>query len=149
MHGDDTGGNNSGDKSMPNLAYNALSQYQSADHSAIAYADPHELIMRLMNGAIERIAQARGALSRGDVAGKAEYISKAVQIIGGLEGCIDHQQGGELAGNLTALYQYMSLTLAEANLNDDTAKLNEISELLQQIRSAWAQIPEQAQQVSA
>ena len=134
---------------MPNLAFKAVSEYQSADHSAIAYADPHELILRLMNGAIERIAQARGALSRGDVAAKAECISKAVQIIGGLEGCIDHQQGGELAGNLTALYQYMGLTLAEANLNDDIAKLNEVSGLLQEIRSAWVQIPEQAQQASA
>ncbi len=134
---------------MPNLALKAVSQYQSADHSAIAYADPHELILRLMNGAIERIAQARGALSRGEVATKAECISKAVQIIGGLEGCLDHEQGGELAGNLTALYQYMSLTLAEANLNDDIAKLNEVSELLRQIRAAWAQIPEQVQQASA
>lgn len=134
---------------MPNLAFKAVSQYQSADHSAIAYADPHELILRLMNGAIERIAQARGALSRGDIAAKAEFISKAVQIIGGLEGCLDHEQGGELAGNLTDLYQYMGLTLAQANLDDDIAKLNEVSELLQQIRAAWAQIPEQMQQVSA
>ena len=134
---------------MPNHALKAVNQYQSADHSAIAYADPHELILRLMNGAIERIAQARGALSRGDVAAKAECISKAVLIIGGLEGCLDHQQGGELAGNLTALYQYMGLTLAEANLNDDIAKLNEVSGLMQEIRAAWVQIPEDAQQVSA
>ncbi|MDJ0776697.1 MAG: flagellar export chaperone FliS [Gammaproteobacteria bacterium] len=134
---------------MPNLAFKAVSQYQSADHSAIAYADPHELILRLMNGAIERIAQARGALSRGDTAAKAEFISKAVQIIGGLEGCVDHQQGGELAGNLTALYQYMGLTLAEANLNDDIAKLNEVSGLLGEIRSAWAQISQPEQPVSA
>ena len=134
---------------MPNLAFKAVSQYQSADHSAIAYADPHELILRLMNGAIERIAQARGALSRGDIAAKAEFISKAVQIIGGLEGCLDHEQGGELAGNLTDLYQYMGLTLAEANLNDDIAKLNEVSGLLGEIRSAWAQIPQLEQPVSA
>ena len=134
---------------MPNLALKAVSQYQSADQSAIAYSDPHELILRLMNGAVERIAQARGALSRGDVAAKAECLSKAVAIVGGLEGCVDHEKGGELADNLSGLYQYMSLRLTEANLYDDIAKLNEVSALLQEIRSAWEQIPEQAQQVSA
>ena len=38
---------------MTNLAVKAVSQYQSADNSSIAYADPHELILRLMNGAIK------------------------------------------------------------------------------------------------
>ena len=41
---------------MTNLALKAVDQYQSADNSSIEYADPHELILRLMNGAIERIA---------------------------------------------------------------------------------------------
>ena len=35
---------------MSNLAFKAVNQYQSADNSSIAYADPHELILRLMNG---------------------------------------------------------------------------------------------------
>ncbi len=134
---------------MTRPALNAVTQYQAADNSAIAYADPHELILRLMNGAVERISQARGAISRGDTAGKAEMISKAVLIVGGLEGCVNHQAGGELADNLSALYQYMSIRLAEANIHDDIAKLNEVGDLLLQIKSAWEQIPEQAQTASA
>ncbi len=130
---------------MTHPALNAVGEYQAADNSAIAYADPHELILRLMNGAIERIAQARGAISRGEIAIKAESISKAVLIVGGLEGCVNHQAGGELADNLSSLYQYMGIRLAEANIHDDIAKLNEVSDLLLQIRSAWVQIPQQAQ----
>ena len=70
-------------------------------------------------------------------------------IVGGLEGCINHKEGGELAENLSRLYEYMSLTLTEANIHNDIAKLNEVSSLLLEIKSAWVQIPSQDQQVSA
>lgn len=133
---------------MSNLAYKAVNQYQTADNSSIVYADPHELILRLMNGAIERIAQAKGAIKYRNVGHKGEYISKAISIIGGLDGCLDHSQPGGLSENLSSLYEYMIISLTEANISDDIAKLNEISDLLLEIRSAWEQIPGQSQKVS-
>jgi flagellar protein FliS len=134
---------------MTNVALKAVNQYQSADNSSIAYADPHELILRLMNGAMERIAQARGAIERNETGQKGELISKAISIIGGLEGCLDHSQQGELSGNLSELYQYMIIALTEANMSDDIARLNEISDLLLTIKSAWEQIPDAAKETSA
>ena len=134
---------------MSNLAVKAVNQYQSADNSSIAYADPHELILRLMNGAIERIAQARGAMQHGDVTQKGECLGKAISIIGGLEGCLDHSQEGTLSTNLSDLYDYMIVSLTQANIADDIVKLNEISGLLLEIKSAWEQIPAESHQVSA
>ncbi len=129
---------------MSNLAFRALDQYQSADNSSIEFSDPHELILRLMNGAIERIAQAKGAVQHGAVKQKGELIGKAISIIGGLDACLDHSHDGDLSSNLSALYEYMILTLTQANISDDIAKLNEASGLLSQIKSAWEQIPEYA-----
>mgnify|MGYP001545466076 FL=1 len=134
---------------MTNVALKAVNQYQSADNSSIAYADPHELILRLMNGAMERIAQARGAIERKETRQKGEFIGKAISIIGGLEGCLDHSQQGELSGNLSDLYQYMIIALTEANMSDDIARLNEISDLLLTIKSAWEQIPDSAKETGA
>ncbi|MDH3629996.1 MAG: flagellar export chaperone FliS [Gammaproteobacteria bacterium] len=134
---------------MTNVALKAVNQYQSADNSSIAYADPHELILRLMNGAMERIAQARGAIERNETAQKGECIGKAISIIGGLEGCLDHSQQGELSANLSDLYQYMIIALTEANMSDDIARLNEISDLLLTIKSAWEQIPDSAKETGA
>ncbi|MDH3221836.1 MAG: flagellar export chaperone FliS [Gammaproteobacteria bacterium] len=134
---------------MTNLAVKAVSQYQSADNSSIAYADPHELILRLMNGAIERIAQARGAMQRGNPGERGEYLGKAISIIGGLEGCLDHSQQGTLSANLSDLYQYMIVTLTQANVADDIVKLNEVSALMLEIKSAWEQIPAQLQKSGA
>ena len=127
---------------MNNLAQNALNQYQSTGNSSLAYANPHELILRLMNGAIERISQAKGAIERGETAQKGELLSKAIKIIGGLEGCLDYEQGGELSNNLGQLYEYMVLRLAQVNMDGDTGKLDEVTHLMQEIRSAWAQLPE-------
>ena len=134
---------------MTNLALKAVDQYQSADNSSIEYADPHELILRLMNGAIERIAQAKGAIQHGIVKQKGECIGKAISIIGGLDGCLDHSHEGELSSNLSALYEYMIISLTQANISDDIAKLNETSDLLVQIKSAWEQIPEYARSTGA
>ena len=133
---------------MSNLALKAVNQYQSADNSSIAYADPHELILRLMNGAIERIAQARGAMEHGNLSQKGEYLGKAISIIGGLDGCLDHSQEGNLSTNLADLYHYMIVSLTQANIEGDIVKLNEISELLLEIKSAWEQIPEQERQAA-
>ena len=131
---------------MSNLAVKAVNQYQSAGNSSIAYADPHELILRLMNGAIERIAQARGAMQNGRVKEKGEFLGKAISIIGGLEGCLDHSHDGNLSTNLSDLYHYMILSLTQANIEDDIARINEISSLLIEIKSAWEQIPSLDQQ---
>lgn len=127
---------------MSNLAVKAVNQYQSADNSSIVYADPHELILRLMSGAIERIAQARGAMQHGNLTQKDEFLGKAISIIGGLDACLDHSQEGSLSTNLSDLYHYMIVTLTQANIGDDIAKLNEISALLLDIKSAWEQISE-------
>ena len=80
------------------------------------FADPHSLITQMIDGAMTRIAQAKGAISRGETGNKAESISKAILIVGSLEGCLDHEQGGELSQNLSSLYEYMSLSLAQANI---------------------------------
>jgi flagellar protein FliS len=128
---------------MNNLAHNALEQYQNTGNSSIAYADPHQLILRLLNGAIDRIAQAKGAVLQNDAQLKGELIGKAIGIIGGLNACLDHEKGNELSGNLASLYEYMNLCLLQANVEEDNAKLDEVAHLLQEIRSAWVEIAPQ------
>lgn len=126
---------------MNSLAQNALHQYQNTDNSSIAYADPHELILRLMNGALERIAQAKGAMNQNNAHSKGELLSKAISIIGGLSACLDHSQQSDLSENLEALYEYMNVRLLEANVENNTDKLDEVSRLMMEIKSAWLQIP--------
>ena len=128
---------------MHNLSRLAVNEYQSTDNSSIAYADPHVLILRLMDGAIERIHQAKGAIQQKKPEVKGKMIGKAIAIITGLDSCLDREQGGDLAVNLEAIYEYMNMRLLEANAENDIAKLEEVARLMGEIRSAWLQIPEE------
>lgn len=104
-------------------------------------ADPHQLISMLYHGALDSIAKAKGEIQRQDIAAKGKSISKAIAIIGeGLHGGLDMRVGGELAQNLSALYDYMVRRLVEANLKNDTAILDEVTHLLSGLADAWDSI---------
>jgi flagellar protein FliS len=51
--------------------------------------------------------------------------------------------GGEVSHNLDALYDYMCRRLMQANASNKPEWLDEVSRLLNEIRSAWLQIPAQ------
>jgi flagellar protein FliS len=127
----------------------AVNQYQSASNSSINFASPHELITRLLNGALERSAQAKGAIQQNNIRAKGERISKAVSIIGALSGCLDHEKGGELSQNLEGLYEYMIVLLTQANINNDISKIDETIRLLLEIKGAWIQVPEKLSEAQA
>ena len=118
----------------------ALNQYQTTGNSSLYYASPHQLILRLLNGAMDRIAQAKGAMKQGNARQKGEMISKAIGIVNGLNGCLDHSQEGDLSQNLAALYDYINLALLQANVENNVSRLDEASRLLQEIRAGWLQI---------
>jgi len=119
-------------------AYAAMKQYQTVNVNAqISEADPHRLIQMLMEGGLQRVAQAKGALLHGNVALKGEQIGKAVAILGGLRESLDHKQGGEVAGNLDSLYAFMQQRLSQANMSNDAALLDEVTELLREVKAGW------------
>ena len=119
-----------------------LAAYQSvAVHGGIAADDPHQLILMLMDGAIHRIAAARGCLERRDLAQKAQLLQRAVTIIAELRGSLDHQRGGTLAHNLAELYEYMTRQLLRANAENKAHFLDEVTGLLGEVRAAWVAVP--------
>ena len=120
---------------------NSLNQYRTVDaYGAAAASDRMQLVLRMMQGALDRIATARGHMQRGEQAPKGEALGRAVRMIDGLRSCLDHDRGGEIASNLGALYDYMTRRLTEANLRNDARPLDEVAELLDEIRSGWEQM---------
>lgn len=108
---------------------------------SVKVASPHRLILLLYDGAIKAIANAQFHLNTHNVAEKGVAISKAIAIIDeGLKCSLDFKEGGELAENLGALYEYMCYRLMQANLKNDTQALNEVTQLLVELRGAWASI---------
>lgn len=119
-----------------------LAAYSSVvTHGGLASGDPHRLILMLMDGALERLAMARGSLSRGDHAHKAQLLSRSVAILAELRASLDLQRGGPLALSLDELYDYMERQLVRANSENKAEYLQEVTSLLSEIRSAWAAVP--------
>jgi|SRR5690554_1467107 len=122
-------------------SFSAIQNYQQVNlQSSVVDAPPHRLIQMLFEGALERIAQAKGALARGSYAQKAERISKAVNIVQGLQGSLSDTEGGELTANLDELYDYVIRTLIQANQGNSAAKLDECGRLLGELKSGWDQM---------
>jgi flagellar protein FliS len=116
---------------------NALGEYRAVNAYGAANGDRLQLILRLMTGAIDRIVTARGHMRRRETAAKGQAIARAIGIIDGLRTSLDRERGGGIAANLESLYDYMMRRLVEANLRNDERCLDEVAELLEEIRSAW------------
>ncbi|MDZ7654057.1 MAG: flagellar export chaperone FliS [Burkholderiaceae bacterium] len=109
--------------------------------TAVASADPHQMILMLFDGAIEAVRQATVFMQDGRAADKGRVLGKAIRIVEeGLKASLDRSVGGALAQQLAALYDYVSLRLLQANLRNDAAALQEVSRLLDDLRGAWVQI---------
>jgi flagellar protein FliS len=122
---------------------NALKQYQSVDLRATAEAaSPHKLISMLFDGSLGALAKAKGAIERDQVEERTQHLNKATEIINGLRGSLDLEKGGEIAENLDALYDYMTRTVMQANRNNNVDQVQEVMNLLMEIKQGWAGMPE-------
>jgi flagellar protein FliS len=121
-------------------AQNAASQYKMMNNEGALSASPHQLILMLMNGAQERMVQARAAMERKETALKGTLIGKATGIIAGLQASLDRSQAPDMVDNLERVYDYMQRRLFEANIKDDPAMIDEVCALLRDIKSSWEAI---------
>lgn len=127
------------------MVRSGAAQYQQVvNQEALSGASPHRLIQMLLEGALSRIAEAKGAIQRKDIAAKGEAIGKAISIVGGLRDSLNMDVEGGLSQQLDALYEYVVELLLLANLHTDPAKLDEASQLMLTIKSGWDGIADQA-----
>lgn len=120
-------------------------QYAKLNKStAVEQANPHQLIQMLYQGALDSLQQSLGHIERKEYEAKGKTIGRAITIIGGLQGFLDHEKGGDLSRNLDSLYDYMSVRLFEATRENDQAKVREVIGLLREIKAGWDGIAEEA-----
>jgi len=113
-------------------------------HTGITEASPHRLIQMLLDGALDKISRAKGAMQRKQIEEKGAAISSAGSIVLGLRSSLDMEAGGELAANLDNLYDYMFRRLMDAHLNNEVVALDEVASLLHEVKQGWDAIPKEA-----
>lgn len=120
----------------------AASAYKRVDvETMVDGADPHQLTQLLFKALLQSLGTAKIQMEQGDIAAKCKTMSHAVRILQeGLNAAVDVEQGGEIAANLKALYDYCSLRLTLGNMRNDLAILDEVIGLIDQIFKAWVEI---------
>lgn len=108
--------------------------------SELAVADPYRVIQLMMQGCIERLAQAKGAILRKDFEAKSIAISKILGLIYGLQEALDLSYG-KVPEDLFYLYEYMKQRVLDASRDMVIEPLEEVSDLMLTIKTGWDSIP--------
>ncbi len=121
----------------PATYQHAFNEYKKA---TVTSSSPGELILMLYNGLIRFLRHAKLALSEKNIEDAHNYIIRAEDIIETLLSALDYEKGGEIAKNLSMLYDYIYWRLVEANTKKDEKIIDEVIELIEPLREAWKEI---------
>jgi flagellar protein FliS len=113
---------------------------QAYRENAVLSATPEQLVVMLYDSARRFIRQAASAMRAGEVEPAHNTLRRAEQIITHLDGVLDHEQGHELADRLHAIYLFCLAHLNRGRLGLEADKLEEVAEMLGELRESWVEI---------
>jgi flagellar secretion chaperone FliS len=109
--------------------------------TGVLAASPNKLTIMLYEGAIMACKTAILHMQKNDIEQKGLMLSKAMMIIeSGLRISLNKKAGGELAVNLDSLYAYMTHRLMIANVRNQPELVQEVIQLLSDLKGAWQTI---------
>lgn len=119
--------------------------YQQVDLDAqAASANPHQLVVMLIDGLLDEIERIRGHLAANRLAEKGTGINKCMNILIGLSSALDDENGGEIAENLRQLYDFCQIELYYASTQNDAARLDNVERVMGNVREGWMNFGQQA-----
>jgi len=89
------------------------------------------------------LSRAAVQMESGDAEGKAASLSRATDIVLELNASLDHEKGGELAGQLASLYSYFALEIMNVGRTLDGKVLQRLISLVAELHEAWVMAAEQ------
>lgn len=115
----------------------SIKQYNQQTRVKAEEANPYQLVKMIFENVLSSIAVARSNIENENVAKKGEAISKAISLIEVLKNSLDKENGKEIAGNLDDLYTFSIDELFQANLTNDSEKLEQVAKIFREIKEGW------------
>jgi flagellar secretion chaperone FliS len=123
---------------------NVTASHAAYRRGTVLAATPAQLVVLLYDGARRFLRQAAIAMRDGEVERAHNTLRRGERIVRHLDGTLDFEQG-ELPQRLHAVYLFCLAQLNAARLSQDPAKVEEVSELLGELRDAWSQVAAEAE----
>ncbi len=99
--------------------------------------DNRVVLVKLYDGAINFIANARRGIAENSAKIRGENISKAMAIISELDCALDMEKGGQLSMQLGSLYRYIMEQLTACNLRNDLDALDQAVSILMTLKEGF------------
>ena len=123
--------------------------YQQYRATKVETAGSADLVVMLYQGAVRFIRQGLEALERGDAKAAHERLVRAQDIVVELTGSLNHEDGGEIARQLSGVYEYCFRQLVAANVKKDAAPAREVLGILRDLGTAWQEVAARQRQAQA
>ncbi|WP_339147856.1 MULTISPECIES: flagellar export chaperone FliS [unclassified Sutcliffiella] len=112
--------------------------YQAYQQNSVNTATPGELTLMLYNGSLKFMKLAKKAIEDKNIELKNINLVKAQKIIQELMVTLDTSQ--DVGKSMMTMYDYMNRRLIEANMNNDSAMVEEVEGHMTEFRDAWKQV---------
>lgn len=115
-----------------------MQKAMNAYGQAVETIPPARQIVMLYDGILRNVANARTAICDRRINDRFVAVQKATLILEALQGCLDHEKGGEIAPQLDQLYTYFIFRLQAINVDDDPVICDELLARIGELRESWA-----------
>ena len=117
-----------------------VKSYQAYYKTNVQTSDQLSLIIMLYDGMIRFMKKAVVRIEEGEIEEAHNYTVRAKEIISELIATLKVDAGGDIANNLKELYLYSFKKIVEANLNKDPVMIEEVIQLMDNLRQGWIQM---------
>lgn len=121
-----------------------MKQHYQAYVQATHTAPKTRQVVMLYDGVIRFLQQAKEAIQEKRIEDRYHLVTKATEIIYGLQGALDFENGGRVAQILYNYYSAIDLRLFSIHHNNSAETCDELIADLRQMRDVWAEIDRNA-----
>ncbi len=108
--------------------------------AAVEGASSVGMVTMLYDRLVADLQRAIVAIQQHDIETRCAQMKHAFLIVQQLEGSLDHENGGEAARNLSALYSYARAKMLEAQIKENAHTLEKLIGHFVEVRGAWQQV---------
>lgn len=112
-------------------------QYQEIQ---IMTADRVRIVIMLCEGVVRFNKCAQKAMEEKNVEARNNFINRSLAIISELSNSLNMEEGGEIAGNLARLYDFVTEQLMRANLRNSPAPIEVVNRIMTELKAGWEAI---------